>query len=101
MGCNFRPLSGVDIPFDGHSLQWATPVALSVDPGQTGCLFLPYNQQYVFNITFSNSPLDGLQVCVGMILTCAFLWIRRGKTVFCACLNPMTVCADNLQRDKH
>ena len=43
-------------------VQWATPIALSVDPAQTGCMFLKYNQQYVFNITFSNSPLDGLQV---------------------------------------
>ena len=43
-------------------MQWATPIALSVDPSQTSCMLLGYNQQYVFNITFSNSPLDGLQV---------------------------------------
>ncbi|GAX72610.1 hypothetical protein CEUSTIGMA_g66.t1 [Chlamydomonas eustigma] len=44
------------------SVQWATPVALSVDSAQTQCMFLAYQQSYIFNITFSNSPLDGLQM---------------------------------------
>ena len=56
------------LAFDGCHLsnlltvQWATPVALAVDSAQTHCLSLPYGGTYVFNITFSNSPLDGLQV---------------------------------------
>ncbi|GAX77179.1 hypothetical protein CEUSTIGMA_g4625.t1 [Chlamydomonas eustigma] len=44
------------------SLQWATGIALSVDPAQRQCMFMSYGQTYTFNITFSNSPLDGLQV---------------------------------------
>ncbi|GAX77174.1 hypothetical protein CEUSTIGMA_g4619.t1 [Chlamydomonas eustigma] len=44
------------------SVEWATGIALSVEPAQRQCMFMSYGQTYTFNITFSNSPLDGLQV---------------------------------------
>jgi hypothetical protein len=44
------------------SVAFATNVALSIDPAQTSCIFLPYQASYVINITYSTSPLDGLSV---------------------------------------
>ncbi len=43
--------------------QWATSVALSVEASQTTCSFLPYGHSFTINITYSNNPLEGLQVC--------------------------------------
>jgi hypothetical protein len=37
------------------SWPWATPVALSVKSAQTECMFLAYQHNYVFNVTFSNN----------------------------------------------
>ena len=68
IGAGPFPATLTCLAFDGCYLsnlltvKWATSVALNVDSTQTSCMFLPYGGTYVFNITFSNSPLDGLQV---------------------------------------
>ncbi len=37
-------------------------MALSVEASQTTCSFLPYGRSFTINITYSNNPLEGLQV---------------------------------------